>query len=540
LSMTMSLTMNASFYRTLTSIAWIEKDFPFHSPKCFQISDLSFPHHLLVVSKEDNIPQLHPNQMNVETLTEALLRCNVLNRMNKIFEFSILLMDVVYIDGLDVFHKEIQIPKFGKGTHIEIIGADDVRFLLFAPGFCCIDGLTITFKNITIHRRSPLLSIPLFIIRNGARMRLENVRVSSPECAAFVVTDQGSCLEADNCRLRDCDSGFLGFEGGILSFNHCHFSRRSKSLLKGNKRIFIFTNTDNTVHGSDKTYDTWQMKYGIAKTDISLKLRKCEFDKVGTIFLQMNCKLQAESNVYIGRGDHEELIEGIMNSVYPSIDGVHCCDGILASITGDTFVNLLNAVGLFGHATDASLNQCEFKPDVESAFTIFSNPKLKVFNSKIWSMHLLSVESNCNRAQLEFRRNSTRGRPCIQLFNGSEGQTSDKNFLHDFEDVHIKKIPYFSIPQKPSCKAQSTKRKELSKTNNILELPKRPFDAKECAKCQYFGAMNVADSDNLPKMRYCGKCKKVCYCSKECQEADWKDHKVVCKDYARNTKFGFD
>ena len=31
------------------------------------------------------------------------------------------------------------------------------------------------------------------------------------------------------------------------------------------------------------------------------------------------------------------------------------------------------------------------------------------------------------------------------------------------------------------------------------------------------------------KFMYCSKCRKVCYCSKECQKANWKDHKLVCQ-----------
>jgi hypothetical protein len=41
----------------------------------------------------------------------------------------------------------------------------------------------------------------------------------------------------------------------------------------------------------------------------------------------------------------------------------------------------------------------------------------------------------------------------------------------------------------------------------------------ECACCQ----------DRLKPLLNCGACKKVKYCSKECQKEDWKRHKLVCK-----------
>ena len=31
------------------------------------------------------------------------------------------------------------------------------------------------------------------------------------------------------------------------------------------------------------------------------------------------------------------------------------------------------------------------------------------------------------------------------------------------------------------------------------------------------------------KFMYCIRCRLVCYCSKDCQQANWKDHKLVCK-----------
>ncbi|KAK0726537.1 hypothetical protein B0T21DRAFT_371777 [Apiosordaria backusii] len=36
-------------------------------------------------------------------------------------------------------------------------------------------------------------------------------------------------------------------------------------------------------------------------------------------------------------------------------------------------------------------------------------------------------------------------------------------------------------------------------------------------------------SDNGGELLKCSKCKKVRYCSQECQKIDWKDHKKVCK-----------
>ena len=37
------------------------------------------------------------------------------------------------------------------------------------------------------------------------------------------------------------------------------------------------------------------------------------------------------------------------------------------------------------------------------------------------------------------------------------------------------------------------------------------------------------------KFKKCGKCEDVCYCSRECQKAHWKEHKKECQPTLKNT-----
>jgi hypothetical protein len=41
-----------------------------------------------------------------------------------------------------------------------------------------------------------------------------------------------------------------------------------------------------------------------------------------------------------------------------------------------------------------------------------------------------------------------------------------------------------------------------------------------------------ADTYAFDSLKMCGRCKVVCYCSSECQAADWPNHKKVCKHIA--------
>ena len=47
---------------------------------------------------------------------------------------------------------------------------------------------------------------------------------------------------------------------------------------------------------------------------------------------------------------------------------------------------------------------------------------------------------------------------------------------------------------------------------------------KSCLMC-------MKDEKPDAKFQYCAKCRSVCYCSKECQKAHWRDHKLACSKY---------
>ncbi|CAO2657805.1 Nn.00g070650.m01.CDS01 [Neocucurbitaria sp. VM-36] len=55
-------------------------------------------------------------------------------------------------------------------------------------------------------------------------------------------------------------------------------------------------------------------------------------------------------------------------------------------------------------------------------------------------------------------------------------------------------------------------------------------EAPTCANCK-----KTASAANLASLKACAKCKKIQYCGRDCQKADWKTHKKVCaKNAAEN------
>jgi len=103
----------------------------------------------------------------------------------------------------------------------------------------------------------------------------------------------------------------------------------------------------------------------------------------------------------------------------------------------------------------------------------------------------------------------------------------------DMSDVTYR-ISDFDIPYEP-------KDKQISKANKFVEetfsrdLPSTSeinhasslvfkYGEKSCEKCGF----DRFDPTPGVKLEYCGGCRRVCYCSKECQNADWEDHRLIC------------
>ena len=114
-----------------------------------------------------------------------------------------------------------------------------------------------------------------------------------------------------------------------------------------------------------------------------------------------------------------------------------------------------------------------------------------------------------------------------------------------YEELNDEKLSYWI---KSKYEFAATARKEQSKKgieilcgfvprNRMKELKQYVKDAREKNKDlppieRVCSACNII-STNLQK---CGMCKCVSYCCKECQVADWKDHKKECKDIAAAAK----
>ena len=58
----------------------------------------------------------------------------------------------------------------------------------------------------------------------------------------------------------------------------------------------------------------------------------------------------------------------------------------------------------------------------------------------------------------------------------------------------------------------------------------RELDTSKIKSCNRCGILQTPSRE---KMKFCDRCKRACYCSKECQCADWGDHQLECQAGSR-------
>ena len=113
-----------------------------------------------------------------------------------------------------------------------------------------------------------------------------------------------------------------------------------------------------------------------------------------------------------------------------------------------------------------------------------------------------------------------------------------KPVIHDFENVDVQ----FHQPR-TSLNSRKTQSKFSEQTSQLVSesaflhrLLTSPSSARDaCLRvsdidykyCRHCGTAEDRFKSGF-KFKYCSSCHRVCYCSKECQTADWKDHKFGC------------
>ena len=133
--------------------------------------------------------------------------------------------------------------------------------------------------------------------------------------------------------------------------------------------------------------------------------------------------------------------------------------------------------------------------------------------------------SECIIVDTSFRVKRARGGPInfngrsvvwYQTMEYQEGQLLgswfDITLTNDVPDIHLNESPMLKVARTAEC---THLKKELATAGRLV---------RRCAQC------NKMDSEAASHKK-CVGCKRVAYCDRACQKADWKRHKVHCGPY---------
>ena len=208
-----------------------------------------------------------------------------------------------------------------------------------------------------------------------------------------------------------------------------------------------------------------------------------------------------------------------------SQNAINAHNGAQVTITKSKISNFPVAIGMGHSNTRVTVLRCELLDCILGVDV--QNSSVSVLECILGVEDVARVLKNTSGV-VEFKGN-TICQPSIQVDRIS------KPVIHDFENLDVQ----FHQPE-ISQSSRKTQSKFTEQTSQLLSEPgfgtKSPLSAHEALlrvmnldfkQCQHCGATENCSKSDF-KLKFCSRCHRVCYCSKECQTADWKDHKFGC------------
>ena len=417
--------------------------------------------------------------------------------LNPKFEMTIILKEGLYVDPLwPLNYFEVLIirgnwPSCPSPTlAIEIVGLNDVRLLLDHDSAITFELkiVNLILRNVHVYdyRKNPP-PIPMFFIV-GASCYLIGVKLYSLKVGVVQMGKiGGSRLFLKGCSL--IGNEFRVLTGGGVNASNCLIAVRTQLVC---------------AYGS--TFIACNVVYR-QNTQITVGFNsKCVLD---------SCKFETPR-------------QGITSTFQPALfassqSEVECKK---TEFLGYSFV----AYGC-GSGSSLSFRNCNILHS-DFPFWIEENANLSVTDSDIHaSQNLLLVYANV-KGKVELLRKRY---DCPML--GWLDQISTTP-VADVEVQYVRRACFDMSELGPRDKRLSTGSKYMHSLRFDGSLSKSEafrLHAKVAAKVEELGVKMCSKCGkvdmNEPELdfRYCGNCRTVCYCSKECQLAHWEDHGLMCK-----------
>ena len=426
------------------------------------------------------------------TVALELAFCRTLS--NPKFEVTIILKEGLYIDALrrlDNYHGMITEGKWPcrPTVAMEIVGLNDVRFLFDDDSATTfeLEFVNLILRNVHVYdyRVDPPLIDSMFHVLGTSY--LIGVKLYSPKVAAIEARDQDAKIFLKGCSV--ITEVFLARYGATVNASDCLLMVRERLECSRESTFIGF----NLVFRHD------------SRLSVTVKSR-CVLDR---------CKFEASNSKQ-------------SNSLAFTDTALVAQNESVVECRRTQFLGCLVVAYGAGSGTSACFRNCDIFGS-EIPFWAEQNSSISVFDSSIRSScNVITVTANVN-GKVEFLRNQYESPMIVVMDPISNTPTAD------VELKYVRKEFPVSSEYGSSDKRLSRGSKNMntlfgsdhglsrSEWNQLYEKTKG-LGVKLCSKCGKFD-MDEPELD----FRYCGNCRNVCYCSKECQLAHWEDHGLMCK-----------
>jgi len=436
--------------------------------------------------------------------------------------WTLLLKEGLYVDpdlSLSLVEYELN-PDF----QVEIIGLNDVRILTLSDEKrCAFAGVKMTLRNLRFYDFRPekqitdflppgfpelgsLNPIPLFGLSDKARVKFQTVKVACRFTGPISATNEAVGFLED-CSLIDGRMGLRATNSSKLFLSHSLVARIALGGTAYQESGIVATKT--------AFIDCTKLLFYV-QVKSKCVFRQCFFENTG--FSGLAIATQPD-------GLHAHL-----RNSNETFSGFAISGGSSVLVEDSTFQSFMEIGYLHDFKSEMTLRKCKIR-DTYFILGVEDNASATVEDCQLDCGYLMQNIRN------------THGK--IKLKGNTLGDITDacvltdapsKKLKHDIEGLRYDYrgsgySPRFTDQQRSERtknlrQAASESRDEFFRSLCLLH---DPFLVKGCEYCLDQDFLFLGDEDKQKrKYLYCRDCREICYCSKECQVADWPNHRLLC------------